>query len=142
MRKTSNYGLALYDKEDKMNITAEENSLNANMQIIDSKLKELENNSSGTGGGTSTDEGDAGISAELSNALKTYFTNMQELFTQLAYTSENHIGNTLVQNAKDVVTALEVKIEQPESGIVQTGNILAITSGVTATQTGSVLAII
>lgn len=39
MRKTTNYGLSLYDKEDKMNITAEENSLNANMQIIDGILK-------------------------------------------------------------------------------------------------------
>lgn len=39
MRKTTNYGLSLYDKEDKMNITAEENSLNANMEIIDSTLK-------------------------------------------------------------------------------------------------------
>lgn len=40
MRKTTNYGLALYDKEDKMNITSEENSLNHNMEIIDSALKE------------------------------------------------------------------------------------------------------
>ena len=44
MRKTTNYGLALYDKEDKMNITAEENSLNANMEIIDNTLKEKANN--------------------------------------------------------------------------------------------------
>ena len=40
MKKTDNYKLTLYDKEDKMNITAEENSLNANMQIIDRALKE------------------------------------------------------------------------------------------------------
>lgn len=40
MRKTTNYGLSLYDKEDKMRITAEENSLNANMEIIDDALKE------------------------------------------------------------------------------------------------------
>lgn len=40
MRKTTNYGLALYDLEDKMSITAEEDSLNANMEIIDSTLKE------------------------------------------------------------------------------------------------------
>lgn len=39
MRKTTNYGLSLYDKEDKLNITSEENSLNANMEIIDSTLK-------------------------------------------------------------------------------------------------------
>ena len=40
MKKTTNYGLALYDKEDNMIITAEENSLNANMKIIDKTLKE------------------------------------------------------------------------------------------------------
>ena len=40
MKKTTNYGLTLYDKEDKMSITAEENSLNANMKIIDNTLKE------------------------------------------------------------------------------------------------------
>ena len=40
MRKTTNYGLALYDAEDKMSITASENSLNANMELIDSTLKE------------------------------------------------------------------------------------------------------
>ncbi len=40
MKKTDNYGLTLYDPEDKMSITAEENSLNANMKIIDGALKE------------------------------------------------------------------------------------------------------
>jgi hypothetical protein len=40
MQKTENYGLALYEKEDKMSITDEENSLNSNMKIIDNALKE------------------------------------------------------------------------------------------------------
>lgn len=40
MRKTTNYNLTLYDKEDKLTITSAENSLNANMEIIDNKLKE------------------------------------------------------------------------------------------------------
>lgn len=44
MRKTTNYGLSLYDKEDKMSITAEENSLNANMELIDKTLKEKADN--------------------------------------------------------------------------------------------------
>lgn len=44
MRKTTNYGLVLYDLEDKMSITAEENSLNANMEIIDNVLKEIKEN--------------------------------------------------------------------------------------------------
>ena len=39
MRKTTNYGLTLYDKEDKMIITAEKNSLNNNMELIDEALK-------------------------------------------------------------------------------------------------------
>lgn len=44
------------------------------------------------------------------------------------------------------ITALETALsnggtEQPEIGIVQTGSVLAISSGVTATQTGSALAI-
>lgn len=43
MKKTDNYGLALYDKEDNMSITAEENSLNANMKIIDKTLGEKAN---------------------------------------------------------------------------------------------------
>jgi hypothetical protein len=40
MRKTTNYGLSLYDTTDKMSITSQENSLNANMELIDSALKE------------------------------------------------------------------------------------------------------
>ena len=43
MRKTTNYGLTLYEPEDKMIITAEENSLNANMEAIDKTLKEKAN---------------------------------------------------------------------------------------------------
>lgn len=44
MKKTDNYGLTLYEKKDNMSITAEENSLNANMKIIDNALKEKANN--------------------------------------------------------------------------------------------------
>ena len=40
MKPTDNYGLALYEKEDKFSITAEENSLNASMIKIDNALKE------------------------------------------------------------------------------------------------------
>lgn len=40
MRKTANYGLSLYEATDKMSITSSENSLNANMEIIDETLKE------------------------------------------------------------------------------------------------------
>lgn len=40
MKQTDNYKLSLYDAEDKFSITAEENSLNANMKIIDEALYE------------------------------------------------------------------------------------------------------
>ena len=43
MKPTDNYGLTLYEKEDKFNITAEEDSLNSNMKIIDKILKEKAN---------------------------------------------------------------------------------------------------
>lgn len=40
MRKTANYGLALYDPEDNFSITASEDSLNNNMELIDEALKD------------------------------------------------------------------------------------------------------
>lgn len=40
MKKTTNYELTLYELEDKFSITAEENSINANMVIIDNALAE------------------------------------------------------------------------------------------------------
>ena len=84
-----------------------------------------------------------GISAELTGVLRTFFTNIQTLISQMAFTTDEHIGYTLVANAQDIVNVLQNggDIEQPESGITQTGSVLAITSGVTATQAGSVLAI-
>lgn len=47
-----------------------------------------------------------GISAELTTALRLYFTNVQTILPQIAYVTENNIGNTLIQNAKDVVSVL------------------------------------
>lgn len=41
MKPTENYGLALYEKEDKFDITGEENSLNSNMKKIDKTLGEI-----------------------------------------------------------------------------------------------------
>lgn len=38
MRQTTNLGLALYDTTDKMNITGAENSLNHNMELIDTEI--------------------------------------------------------------------------------------------------------
>lgn len=88
------------------------------------------------------------LSKSLTNSLKTYFTNIQLLLSQLAYTTDNHIGNTLIQNARDIVTALnsepiepDVPIE-PDTDISQSGSILTILGGVTVTQTGTVLTIV
>ena len=41
MKKSNNLGLALYDKTDLMNITGLENSLNHNMELIDSEISQL-----------------------------------------------------------------------------------------------------
>ena len=41
MKQSSNLGLALYDKTDLMNITGLENSLNHNMELIDSEINQL-----------------------------------------------------------------------------------------------------
>lgn len=44
MKQTENYGLPIYEKTDKMNITGEKNSLNAGMYKIDEVLKKKTNN--------------------------------------------------------------------------------------------------
>ena len=44
MKKSNNLGLALYDKTDLMNITGLENSLNHNMELIDSEISQLSAN--------------------------------------------------------------------------------------------------
>lgn len=49
----------------------------------------------------------AGISAELTTALRRYFTNVQILLPQIAYVTEDNVGNTVIQNAVDVVTVLD-----------------------------------
>ena len=77
MRKTTNYGLALYDKEDKMNITSEENSLNHNMELIDSALKEIDNKSNSSSEGTGS-----GFTTEQISAL-------DGMFKVCAYIKEN-----------------------------------------------------
>lgn len=48
-----------------------------------------------------------GISAELTTAFRRYFTNVQTLLTQLVYVTESNLGNTVIQNASDIVTVLD-----------------------------------
>lgn len=101
----------------------------------DQRLTTLERN---------TPSGTSGLTVGLKNALENYFTNIQTLITQMTFNRPDHIGAALVADAKAIVAALNTASEepgQPESGIVQIGNVLAITSGVTVTQTGTMLAI-
>ena len=48
MKHSSKLGLALYDKTDLMNITGLENSLNHNMELIDSEISQLSQNKAAT----------------------------------------------------------------------------------------------
>ena len=50
MKQSSNLGLALYDKTDLMNITGLENSLNHNMELIDSEISQLSQKKADLGG--------------------------------------------------------------------------------------------
>lgn len=123
---------AYMEKNPPSGMTAEEKAqLQKNTEDISSLSEEMANKT-GTG-----------LTNDLKSAFISYFMNMQTLITQMAFSTNEHIGNEMIEYAKSVVTALESigDIEQPEVGIVQTGSVLAITSGVTVTQTGSVLAI-
>lgn len=58
-----------------------------------------------------------GISAGLTGVLRTYFTNVQTILPQIAYVTEDNIGKTLIQNAKDVVAVLGGEIVEPDEPI-------------------------
>ena len=95
----------------------------------------------GADSGQNPSQGGTGVTAELKAALKAYFTNVQTLIGQTAYSVPNPVADIVIGNARAVLDALDVQPEQPDSGIIQSGSILAITSGVTVTQTGSALTI-
>lgn len=119
MRKTSNYNLSLYDKEDKMSITAEEDSLNANMEIIDSKLKEIADkpSSDGTGG--------------ISNEAKTLLIT---ILRAGVYTS-NQKDN--IDNLDELLNSVSQEVTFTKSGTTLIGN--NIPTITTITQTGTTL---
>lgn len=75
-----------------------------------------------------------GISSNAKNLLITILRNA-------VYSSDQSENITELEIALASGDSSDEETEQPESGIVQTGSVLAITSGVTATQTGTVLAI-
>lgn len=107
MRKTTNYGLALYDKEDKMSITAEENSLNANMELIDKTLKEkADNNDIPTKLSELDDDKNFITSEELEN--KGYLTDVpSEYITETELNNKGYL--TEHQDISKLATKEEVK---------------------------------
>ena len=86
------------------------------------------------------------LSEEIANKIGTGLSKeaidkLEEVGNYLVYTTAD--GGSKWEELIDILRqgSSGGEIEQPESGIIQTGSILAISSGVTATQTGSVLKI-
>ena len=76
---------------------------NISSSDIPTKTSELENDS---GFITADDIPESGISIKLARALSGFFTDFQTLLSQLAYVEQNHIGSTLVSDAKTLVKIL------------------------------------
>ena len=53
-------------------------------------------------------ESDVDFLGNLRPILKAFFTNVQTLITQIAYTQDENIGSELIQNASDIVSVLEI----------------------------------
>lgn len=53
-------------------------------------------------------ESDVDFLGNLRPVLKAFFTNVQTLITQIAYTQDENIGSELIQNASDIVSVLEI----------------------------------
>ena len=53
-----------------------------------------------------------GITESLKNTLKEYFTNVQTLLPQIAYVTEENAGNTLIQNAKDIIKEIHASLDE------------------------------
>jgi hypothetical protein len=66
-------------------------------QAIDEALAEFE-----------PPESDVDFLGNLRPVLKAFFTNVQTLITQIAYTQDENIGSELIQNASDIVSVLEI----------------------------------
>ncbi len=116
MRNTDNLGLALYDANDKMSITAAENSLNHNMELLDAEVaKKMSAPESGTAGQVLTKteggyvwqdapagDGSGGINDEATEAGSTWSSLKiaqevgtkldQETFDRVFYISEPSVN--------------------------------------------------
>ena len=91
MRKTENLGLSLYDASDKMIITGESDSLNHNMELIDSEIHTINDR-------LKTVPNAAGISVELQNALIRWCEN--SVFSSLE-------GNSILSDLKSAMGYIE-----------------------------------
>lgn len=91
MRKTGNLGLSLYDASDKMSITGESDSLNHNMELIDSEIHTINDR-------LKTVPNAAGISVELQNALIRWCEN--SVFSSLE-------GNSILSDLKSAMGYIE-----------------------------------
>ena len=91
MRKTGNLGLSLYDASDKMSITGESDSLNHNMELIDSEIHTINDR-------LKTVPNAAGISVELQNALIRWCEN--SVFSSLD-------GNSILSDLKTAMGYIE-----------------------------------
>lgn len=118
--------ISAYAEEVKKSLPADYTAMTEQVSSLKEDLDKLKQNGTGTGTGLSTEAID----------------KLEEVGNYLAYTTAD--GGSKWTELIAILRGSsggEEEPEQPESGIVQTGSILAITSGVTATQTGSVLAI-
>lgn len=107
----------------------------ANREAIDTLTKELEEDISQLYEEISNlSTGGSGLNSTAKNLLVTILRNG-------IYSADQSANITALETALSNGADTPDEPEQPEIGIVQTGSILAITSGVTATQTGSLLAI-
>lgn len=77
--------------------------LAAELIDVPTKTSELENDSEFI---TAADIPESGVSIKLARALSGFFTDFQTLLTQLAYVGQDHIGSTLVSDAKTLVQIL------------------------------------
>lgn len=108
---------------------------------ISRTIEDLEQN--GTGSGNSG----SGLTADLKASMKKYFTDMQTLFTQVAYKTDSNLSLTMIADAQAVVTALDSNGESggddtgggEDSG--DTGDTEKTLSSIEATYTGGNVAV-
>jgi hypothetical protein len=95
MKKTTNLGLALYENSDKFAITASENSLNHNMELIDSAIKDTILVEAGRGINSLQQKPDSSSWTPSNSKVSEYITNNTATADGPAITTDDN-GKTLV----------------------------------------------